>query len=193
KRQQGILSARVTHVWGQPPSAVPGEKTRSWFLGAAEGSEGRGSPGSRGRLSAGSTDTELSLRNWLRADNYALALAVSFTLPSATSTLYSTLLQPCCFRICSVFFCTKEVKLSREPEAFSPALFLAPVRAINSFSTLSSSAPGSVQCTTNGWSSASLLLAFSSIERWPRPSPYTFCSGACSSGLTPCTDSRASW
>ena len=37
-------------------------------------------------------------------NRYTLALAVSFTLPSATSTLYSTFSQPYCLRICSVFF-----------------------------------------------------------------------------------------
>src|SRR6266540_3234747 len=84
--------------------------------------------------------------------SYALAFAVNFTLPSATSTLYSTAWQPCCLRICSVFFCTNDVKLSSEPETCSPVFFLASLSAMNSFSTFSRSAPASEQCTTKGCS-----------------------------------------
>src|SRR5581483_2002156 len=44
--------------------------------------------------------------------DYVFARAVSFTLPSATSTEYSTRSHLYCFLISLVFFCTKELKLS---------------------------------------------------------------------------------
>src|SRR5438270_2206377 len=81
---------------------------------------------------------------------YVFALAVSFTLPSAMSTEYSTFSQPYCFLISFVFFCTKELKLSSDPETFSPAFFFAALSATKSFSTLACSDFGSAQSTTKG-------------------------------------------
>ena len=67
-------------------------------------------------------------------DPYSLSQALAFafrrTWPSCISTEYSTDWQWCCLRIWSVFFCTKEVKLSMLPVMDSPAFFLAAVSAL---------------------------------------------------------------
>src|SRR4030088_3473466 len=84
---------------------------------------------------------------------YAFALAFSLTPPSASSTEYSTLSQPYCLRICSVFFCTKVVKESKLPEIFSPAFFLAATRVLYKRSTCSRSALSTLR-RVNGWDDA---------------------------------------
>jgi hypothetical protein len=61
---------------------------------------------------------------------HTFALALSRTCPLSISTEYSTEAQPYCLRIWSVFFCTKEAKLSMLPDTDSPAFFLASVRAL---------------------------------------------------------------
>src|SRR3979411_605675 len=84
---------------------------------------------------------------------YAFALALSLTPPSASSTEYSTLSQPYCLRICSVFFCTKVVKESKLPEMFSPAFFLAATKVLYKRSTCSRSALSTLR-RVNGWEDA---------------------------------------
>src|SRR5260370_3738279 len=58
-----------------------------------------------------------------------LALALSRTCPFSSSTEYSTEWQPYSLRICSVFFCRKDLKESKPAELCSPALFLASIMA----------------------------------------------------------------
>src|SRR5205807_708924 len=96
-------------------------------------------------------------------NDYTFALALSLTWPSWVSTVYSTVWQPYCLRICSVFFCTKEAKESRLPETASPALFFASVRARNRFSTLLRSEVVSEHCTAKA---ASFVPAEAA---WPTP------------------------